>query len=209
MAWEFIKDGGPVMVPLLLCSVVALALILERTWGLRRGRVIPRGASARLLDSKTSPSDAASAIPKRGSVLGRLIHGIDAASNATYVDAARELELRARREATRLDRGLVGLEIIVGVAPLLGLAGTIHGLIALFGSIGDLSQADGAQLARGIGIALNTTFLGLLIAIPSLIAWNYFDKRVENLVVELEELCGLYLARRYRGARTSNEDADS
>lgn len=197
MIWEFLQEGGPVMAPLALCSVVSLALILDRWWALRRNRVAPSALVRALMDTEIGLEEIRSMTATRRGTLVRLLKTADRQVDRPYEENAHGLELRARRETTRLDRGLVGLEIIVGIAPLLGLAGTIHGLMALFGGIGDLGQADGATLARGIGIALNTTFLGLLIAIPSLVAWNTFEKRVENLSVEMENACVEYLRRLY------------
>jgi biopolymer transport protein ExbB len=87
---------------------------------------------------------------------------------------------------------------VTGIAPLLGLVGTIHGLITLFGDIGRTGLSDHSALARGIAIALNTTLMGLLIAIPSLVAWSYLTKRVESLAVEMETLLDDFLRRQYR-----------
>jgi biopolymer transport protein ExbB len=84
---------------------------------------------------------------------------------------------------------------------LLGLVGTIHGLIRLFGDLGRSGLQDNSVLASGIAIALNTTLMGLLIAIPSLIAWSYYNKKVENLTVEMETLCDEFLRRYYSGGK--------
>src|SRR6185436_17037080 len=101
-------------------------------------------------------------------------------------------------EVLQLERDLVMLEIVVGIAPLLGLVGTIHGLITLFGDLSRAGLGDNAAMARGIAIALNTTLAGLLIAIPSLVAWSYDNKKVERLAVEMESLCDEFLRRFYR-----------
>src|SRR2546427_10557550 len=89
---------------------------------------------------------------------------------AENVDA---IQTRARHEVARLERGLVILEIIVGIAPLLGLVGTIAGMMTLFGNIGQSGLNDASRLAKGIALIINATLLGLLIAIPSLIFWSY------------------------------------
>ena len=120
-----------------------------------------------------------------------------------HLDRPREenvdaIQTRARHEVLRLERGLVVLEVVVGVAPLLGLVGTIHGLITLFGDLGSVGLGDNAALARGIAIALNTTLAGLLIAIPSLVAWSYYTRKVETFAVEMETLCDEFLRRQYR-----------
>jgi biopolymer transport protein ExbB len=113
------------------------------------------------------------------------------------------LEIRARHEVVRLERGLVILEIVVGIAPLLGLVGTIYGLILLFGDLGRDGLADNTTLAKGIALALNATLLGLLTAIPSLIAWSYYNKKVETLTVEMETICDEFIRRHYRGGSSS------
>jgi biopolymer transport protein ExbB len=114
---------------------------------------------------------------------------------AEAVDA---LQTRARQEMTRLERGLVVLEIIVGIAPLLGLVGTILGMMTTFGNVGKSGQIDPTDLAKGISLILRATLFGLLIAIPSLVFWSYYTKKVESLAVEMESLCDEFLRRQYR-----------
>jgi biopolymer transport protein ExbB len=96
-----------------------------------------------------------------------------------------------------LERGLVILEIVVGIAPLLGLVGTIYGLILLFGNLGQTGLNDNTTLARGIALALNATLLGLMTAIPSLVAWSYYNKKIETLTVEMETICDEFVRRQY------------
>jgi biopolymer transport protein ExbB len=107
------------------------------------------------------------------------------------------LQTAARHEIVRLERGLVVLEIIVGIAPLLGLVGTIAGMMTVFGDVGQTGLNDAAKLAAGIALILRATLIGLLIAIPSLIAWSYFSKKVEVFAVEMEALCGEFIRRQY------------
>ena len=97
-----------------------------------------------------------------------------------------------------IERGLVILEIIVGIAPLTGLVGTLHGLITLFATLGNVAITDNAAMAKGISIALNTTLMGLIVAIPSLIAWSYYVKKVETLAIEMESVCEQFLRCQYR-----------
>jgi biopolymer transport protein ExbB len=108
------------------------------------------------------------------------------------------LQTRARHEIVKLERGLVVLEIIVGIAPLLGLVGTILGMMATFADVGTAGLNDAANLAKGISIILQATLIGLLIAIPALIAWSYYTKKVEMLAVEMETLCDEFVRRQYR-----------
>jgi biopolymer transport protein ExbB len=117
---------------------------------------------------------------------------------AENIDA---LQTKARHEMAQLERGLVVLEIITGIAPLLGLVGTVYGLILLFTGMGQQTLAgDNTLFSAGIALALRATLFGLLVAIPSLVAWSYYSKKVESLAVEMETLCDEFLQRQYRAA---------
>jgi biopolymer transport protein ExbB len=113
-------------------------------------------------------------------------------------DNADALQTRARHEIVRLERGLVVLEIIVGIAPLLGLVGTIIGMMSAFRDLGPGGVTEAAKLAQSIAIILQATLVGLLIAIPSLIFWSYYTKKVEMLAVEMETLSDEFIRRQYR-----------
>lgn len=191
------------MIMLAITSLVGLTFILERAWVLRWNRVIPE-VILEALDTWKSASTPLEKVleachKRRASSLGRLLlFAAEHRKDWSREESADGLEARARQEVVRLERGLVVLEIVVGIAPLMGLIGTIQGLMLLFAGIGDLGQADGVILARGIAVALNTTLAGLLIAIPSLVAWSYFNKKVEAMAVEMEGVCGDFLRRLYR-----------
>src|SRR5262249_21695028 len=114
---------------------------------------------------------------------------------AEAVDA---IQTRARHEIARLERGLVVLEIIVGIAPLLGLVGTILGMMTVFADVGQAGMIDAGKLAQGIALILRATLFGLLIAIPSLIFWSYYTKKVESFGVEMETICDEFIRRQYR-----------
>ena len=133
----------------------------------------------------------------RPSPLGRLL--LTAAKHLEWpkIENVSSLETAARHEIVRLERGLVVLEIIIGIAPLLGLVGTIIGMMTLFGDIGQTGLNDAARLAQGISLILRATLIGLLIAIPALVAWSYFSKKVEVLAVEMEALCDEFIRRQY------------
>ncbi len=200
---EFLRAGGPFMILLVATSVVALAFIIERGAALRWGKVIPpdveKAASQCLVpEDLTELRQICQARPSSFSRLLLTAYDHLQRPRQENVDA---LETRARHEVLQLERGLVVLEIVVGIAPLLGLVGTIHGLIRLFGDLGRSGLSDNSVLAAGIAIALNTTLMGLLIAIPSLIAWSYYNKKVENLTVEMETLCDEFLRRYYAGGK--------
>jgi len=189
------------IVILLLASVVGLTFIIERGLALRWRRVIPpavEAAAEACRSSKDLPM-LAQICRQHPAPISRLLltaHDHLAWPKDDNVDA---LEIRARHEVVRLERGLVILEIVVGIAPLLGLVGTIYGLIMLFGKLGQAGLTDNTALSAGIALALRATLLGLLTAIPSLIAWSYYNKKVETLSVEMETICDEFLRRQYRG----------
>lgn len=183
-----------------ITSVIAVAYILERGWALRWARVIPSQAVDAVERCRT-PADVGflrTVCVQQPSPISRLLLVAMDHLDWPRGETVDSLQTRARHEMAQLERGLVVLEIIVGIAPLLGLVGTVHGLITLFGDLGKIGLNDNAALARGIGIALNTTLAGLLIAIPSIVAWSYYTKKVETLAVEMENVCDEFLKRMYR-----------
>jgi len=191
--------GLLVYVLLGLTSLVGLTFIVERAWALRWNKVVPRQI-ADTLDARDTAGDveAIRAIcEQKPSPLGRLV--LMAAEHLEWPKAenVEALQVAARHEIVRLERGLVVLEIIVGIAPLLGLVGTIAGMMHVFGAVGQTGLNDAAELASGIAFILRATLFGLLIAIPSLIAWSYFTKKVEVLAAEMEALCDAFIRRQY------------
>jgi biopolymer transport protein ExbB len=197
--WEFLRAGGPVMFFLLFLSVVALTFIIERGLALRWAKVIPpdvEGAVERCRGAADAGNvvHAAETFP---SPLSRLLLVANQHLDWAKTENVNSVETRARHEVMQLERGLVILEIIVGIAPLTGLVGTLHGLITLFGNLGGAAGSDNAAVAKGISIALNTTLMGLVVAIPALIAWSYYNKRVETLAVEMESICDDFLRSQY------------
>ncbi|MBP7826166.1 MAG: MotA/TolQ/ExbB proton channel family protein [Verrucomicrobia bacterium] len=191
---------------LVLTSLVSLTFIIERGLALRWRKVVPPAVHTAVevcADRSTVPA-LQQVCRQHASPLGRLL-----LLAAEHLDRPKEenesvLQTRARREVVRLERGLVVLEIAVGVAPLLGLVGTIVGMMTLFADIGQAGLSDAARLARGIALILNATLIGLLIAIPSLIAWSYFSKKVETLTVEMETVCEKFLRRQYREGKKAS-----
>jgi len=190
---------------LVVTSIIMVAFLVERGLALRWHKVIPPSVAHAVENYQTEADlprlrGVAEANP---SALSRLL--LFASDHFEWPrNENRELiETRARHEMTLLERGLVVLEIIVGIAPLLGLVGTIYGLITLFSSMGTGGTVvDSAKFAGGISIALQATLLGLLIAIPSLVGWSYYNKKVENLGIEMASLCEEFLRKHYRTQET-------
>jgi biopolymer transport protein ExbB len=189
-----------VYVLLFVTSVVGLTFIVERGIALRWRRVVPSAVEA-AVESCRSPEDVPMlrrVCEQHNSPMSRLL--LLAAEHLDWpkTEAVDAVQTRARQEIARLERGLVVLEIIVGIAPLLGLVGTILGMMTAFGNVGKSGQIDPAELAKGISLILRATLFGLLIAIPSLIFWSYYSKKVESIAIEMESLCDEFLRRQYR-----------
>ena len=183
-----------------ITSVVCVAVIGWRAWMLRWNSDVPPELVAALADcrSREDAKNVRSLCEKNPSPLGRLIRLTVDRLDWPKDDNIDSLETAARHEIVHLERGLVVLEVIVGIAPLLGLVGTIAGMMTVFGDLGQTGLNDAAKLAQGIALILRATLAGLLIAIPSLIFWSYFSKKVEVLAVEMETLCDEFIRRQYR-----------
>lgn len=182
-----------------LTSVTGLGVIIWRVWVLRWSQVAPRTVTDALAECHT-PEDVQKlrwACESQPSPLGRLLLFVANHLDRPKAETVSSLETAARREVVRLERGLGVLEIIVGIAPLLGLVGTIIGMMTVFNDIGESGLNNASRLAQGISLILKTTLIGLLIAIPALVAWGYFSKKVEVFAVELEALCDEFIRRQY------------
>jgi biopolymer transport protein ExbB len=184
---------------LALTSVTGLGVVIWRGWMLRWNNVVPPGVAEALVQCRR-PEDLErlrAVCQSHPAPLSRLV--IFAANHLEWSRAENvsSLETAARREVVRLERGLVVLEIIIGIAPLLGLVGTILGMIGVFHNIGETGLNNASILAHGISLILNATLFGLLIAIPALIFWGYYSKKVEVLAVEMESLCDEFIRRQY------------
>ena len=189
-----------VYILLLLTSIIGVAFIVERGLALRWHKVVPPEIEA-AVESCESREDVAMlrrVCQQHTSPLSRLLALAVDHLDWPKADNEAALQTRARHEIVRLERGLVVLEIIVGIAPLLGLVGTIVGMMTAFGDVGQASQIDAAKLAQGIALILRATLIGLLIAIPALIFWSYYTKKIEMLAVEMETLCDEFIRRQYR-----------
>ncbi|MBF0276883.1 MAG: MotA/TolQ/ExbB proton channel family protein [SAR324 cluster bacterium] len=190
--WETVlvlhDRGGVVMFPLGICSLLMVAVILERMWSLRASHIFPNQTIEYLRNtSKLSPEELKSFLLKSTCPVGRILsYGLSIlpASAERFKEAVHD---QARREVHYLERGLIVLEIIVGVAPLLGLLGTGMGMIKVFEQIAIEGPGRSEALSQGISEALLTTVLGLSIGIPALIAFNLFTRKIESLELQIEQ----------------------
>lgn len=209
---NFFREGGPVMVPLTIASVVAVAIIIERSLALRRKNVIGTMLSAAIERLRPGESsDRLSVLADNDTTaLGAIIRVALNHLEWPHTENIDAVQTRARSEAVKLEHGLIALEIVVGISPLLGLLGTIGGLKELFTTIGQVA-ADGSTGAMGIGIsqALNSTFFGLLTAIVALIGWSYFNRKIERIVVEMESMLSDLLSKLYRESNSAGNRRSS
>ena len=204
-----VAAGWPIW-PLILCSVLAVALVIERFVSLKASKVLP----PKLLDEAIAVSQggipASDVVSKleRNSALGEVLaagfRAVNLNPHADEEDVRAAMESAGRTVSHKLERYLSALATIASAAPLLGLLGTVIGMIEIFGSQSPSSGAVGsgnpAQLAHGISIALYNTAFGLIVAIPTLIFWRYFRSRVDEYLLNLE-LAGERFAHHLRMVR--------
>ena len=197
---DWFQHGGFVMYPLLVCSVAGLAIILERCWVLRRQRLVStalaaaidrRGADKETLDRVKAVAEIDTSVL---SEVVRVAFDHAGASRAANVEAVQAL---ARQVVGRMERGLTTLGLIAELGPLLGLLGTVNGMLHLFADVASKGLSNPSEISAGISEALVATFTGLSIAVPALIAYMYLRRRIEMLVLEMERHVDELLARLY------------
>jgi len=187
--FEIIVAGGWLMVPIILSSVVALAIIAERFWSLREEKVAPKGLVAQVWQLRKSGQLSKEHLValRNSSPLGRVL-----AAGLLNMGHSREVMKEALEESGRqvvleLERYLNTLGTVASVAPMLGLLGTVFGMIKVFTAIGQVGVGNPTVLADGISVALITTAAGLTVAIPTLMFYRYFRGKVDALVLKMEE----------------------
>ncbi len=188
-AWNFLQRGGIVMIPLMLCSILALAIIIERSISLRKKRILsPKIIS--VIEAINKPEDihlAISICQKQKGAFSNIIQlGLENQALPKF-ELKELISDQGRQEMRTLERGLLILETIAGIAPLLGLLGTVTGMIKIFNVITAQGLGQTQALSGGISEALITTVVGLIIGIPSLVVYNYFADKAENLIMDIEK----------------------
>ena len=187
--FEIIKAGGWVMWPILLASVMAMAIIIERFWSLQRRRVLPDNLVADLWQSlrKGNFNDKQLEAVRKGSPLGRVLAaGLINRHHDRHI-IKESIEEAGRLTVFELDRYLNTLGTIAAISPLMGLLGTVFGMIQMFGALKASGVGDPSQLAGGIGQALISTAAGLTVAIPALYFHRHLRGHVEGLVIAMEQ----------------------
>ena len=183
---EFFVKGGFFMAVLVILSIFSLAVMLQRALVIKMDRVLPPVVSNALTAYKSGApvEPLQKTLEREPSALSRVLLSVLQHRDWPRAEILDAVQTRARHEISRLESGLVFLEITTGISPLLGLLGTLSGLVGIFGNIGD--HGDPQRVASGISEALNCTIVGLGVAVPNLIAYNYFTRRVEVVAIDLE-----------------------
>ncbi|MCS6948375.1 MAG: MotA/TolQ/ExbB proton channel family protein, partial [Steroidobacteraceae bacterium] len=187
--WEIVRAGGPLMVPIILCSVVAVAIILERLWTLQQKRVLPPDLMPKVwqLVNSGQINEQTLAALQKNSPLGRVLAAGLANRHRPREVIKESLEDTGRHVVHELERFIDALGTIAAVTPLLGLLGTVTGIIKAFNAIIAGGMGDPRMLSGGIAEALITTAAGLSVAIPALVAYRYLRRRVDWIVVQMEK----------------------
>ncbi|MFQ5962718.1 MAG: MotA/TolQ/ExbB proton channel family protein [Candidatus Scalinduaceae bacterium] len=196
---EWLAGGGPIMIPLFICSVLALAVILECAINLRRNHII-KPELVDLVNAIKGKGDIKIIPNKCNAIRGPFSNIIKRAISNNHLSREEKLldiQAAGRQEGRTLERKLIILEIITAIAPLLGLLGTVLGMSQVFGVISDIGLGQTKAFSGGIAQALRTTIIGLSVAIPSLIAYSSFDKKVDRLILEMEKYSMLLLNKIY------------
>jgi biopolymer transport protein ExbB len=185
---EILKGAGLLIYPLGICSVAAVFIICERIYALRRAAVLPQDLVDAIVEAKPVYGG-------RHSVFGRIVAFAEEHRNDEGA-----IKAFARLEINRMERGIPYLDVIYAAAPLLGLTGTVTGLLQVFSQISpDTGLPDPVAFTKGVALALSATVIGLSIAIPSLVGGGHLQRKVENYAVQIDALLERILARARNG----------
>jgi len=188
--YEYFLKGGVIMYPILICSIVSLAIFLERLWVLRRSKVIPEELLFEVFDllNKGKVQEAQRICRASESSLAQILYAGLSNLGKGRTTVREKMEEVGRREISFLERYLNVIGTIASIATLLGLLGTVTGMIKTFNVLAVKGLAEPADVAGGISEALITTAAGLIVAIPSLVMYHYLRSKVRALALELEEV---------------------
>ena len=186
---EIIKAGGWLMLPILTCSIIALAIIGERFWTLRQAVISPAGLVEQVwgwIQNKRLEADKIRQL-RQQSPLGQILAAGLINANRSREIMRESVEETGRHVVHQLERYLNTLGTIATIAPLLGLLGTVIGMIDVFSAITAHGVGNAAILAGGISQALITTATGLAVAIPTLIMHRHFERKIDSFVLQMEQ----------------------
>ncbi len=198
----FLISGGFFMAVIGMCSVLGMTIFIWKALALRKKNIAPDDL-AHALEFSTAGElkELTRRTREDPSVLGRISHNALAVGFQSKEEAREAIQAFAREEVVKMETGITALEVVITISPLLGLLGTVNGLVSVFSTIGaggDIG-ADPAGIALGISQALNTTIAGLAVAVPAVVAHAYFSKKTERFAVRMEVIIGKLLATRFGG----------
>lgn len=202
--WEFLLSGGVFMGCIVLCSFVAIAVSIHRALTLKWTAIIPvrlRGDLHRCGDLflEGQGPRVLSSLRHSDSPVGRIGRVALSPEFRTREEAADAVEATAKEQMVRLENGMGVLEVVITIAPLLGLLGTVSGLVSVFATLGIQAESpDPSLVAAGIAVALNTTIAGLVVAVITVILHSYFTRRLERIAARLEVIAGHLLHEFYK-----------
>ncbi|MGE8541317.1 MAG: MotA/TolQ/ExbB proton channel family protein [Acinetobacter sp.] len=207
--WELVKAGGWLMLPLVLCSIFTIAISIERFIRLKKSMVLPK---ALLMSQDQTAEQAVQELKQdqnlQRSTLGRIFAAGNRNKNKTEKFALAQMEVTASQEIGYLEKNINFLGTLSAVAPLLGLLGTVIGIIESFLMIDIGTNSDPVLMMPGISKALITTAAGMFIAIPALFAHRYFQRLVQEYVAELEQQATLFHASLFYRSKTDVDSED-
>ena len=194
--FRLFNDGGPFMYPLLLFSLIALVFIIERFWALWKARINTQEFIARVRTALLKRRNVKEAITVCEEYAGPIANIMKAGLikyGRPQEEIERTIEAASAHELARLERGLGVLATVANVAPLVGFLGTVSGMINSFDALAEQGLSNPGLVAKGISEALITTAGGLVVAVPTLIAFNYFTSQIGKFVLEMETAANVLL----------------
>lgn len=187
--YEFLAKGGPLVIPIGVCSVLALAVFLERLWSLNRTRIVPEAFIRRIeeLVRDDRVSDALLLCQENDNPMGNIMAAALRNAKKQRSRVKEAVEEVGKLEGAMLERYVEVVGTVAAISPLLGLLGTVLGMIKVFQRVEAAGLGDPSVFASGIWEALITTAVGLAVAIPAFIFYKYLLSRVDHLIIEMEE----------------------
>ena len=193
---QFYQSGGPVMHALLACSLIGLVFIIERAWSLYRAKINTQEFLDRVrtaLLKRRNVKEAVTICEEYGGPIANIMKAGLLKYGRPQEEIERTIEAASAHELSRLERGLSVIATVANIAPLLGFLGTVSGMINSFDALARAGLSNPGLVAKGISEALITTATGLAVAIPMLVAYNYFTSRVSKFVLEMETSANVLL----------------
>ena len=194
---EMLQQGGWPMIPLAICSVIAAGIFLERLAALRRKAVMSPDV-VELTDDYKNESNADAALRNAENASGpfaRLVEEIFKSRHLNHAQVVETMHVTGRTQVGQMERGLTLLEIIANISPLLGLLGTVLGMVNVFDAISTDGLGDPQVLSKGISQALITTIAGLCVAIPALACHSWLSRKVDDYAAEMQERATALIAK--------------